>query len=507
MGILKLKKNLNSNNTETYKKNLSGEDAFIVVQNSFCYLENFSNNQIELIKKALTYDNQEVIYELQQMKIQLGLAFRYKNYKKIGWLKSKVADLEENLKICWLKGNRFPTGHLLLVKEALLGIKFDIEDLRENNAPKIDYKWNVERLPSRYYQDEMVSLGVEHHRGVFESAVGTGKTFIAQELIYQLKVPTLVVLPSKDLSIQTFNSFSETFGEDSVELVDGVKKAKTQKPIRICTVHTLTALEKKNALKSILENVGMICIDEVHHAGAKSYSDLLPYFNDIYYRFGFSGTFLRNDSRTLDMWGFLSTVLYRYTAVQATEEGFLTPLKVHVHQIEGLRGSTYHNEYTKNYCQNEELLSAIMNIFNNEVAEGEQLLILVGRKEKSGKVIHEYLNELGISNEYVSGDSKKDVVKQALTNFNSKKTRVLIGSSVIGEGIDIRSTDHLIMAQGGKSEIQVTQAIGRAVRLFPGKEVAHIHDFKFIRTKYLEKHLQNRLDIYKKNFGVMNISE
>jgi superfamily II DNA or RNA helicase len=201
------------------------------------------------------------------------------------------------------------------------------------------------------------------------------------------------------------------------------------------------------------------------------------------------------------MWGFLSTVLYRYSATQATKEGFLTPLKVHVHEIEGIRGSTYPTEYTKNYCQNEALLDSVLSIIKREISKDEQLLILVGRKEKSGNIIHEFLKELGIHSEYVSGDSKRESVRSALQNFNSKKTRILIGSSIIGEGIDVRSTDHLIMAQGGKSEIAVTQAIGRAVRLYPGKKIAHIHDFKFSYTKYLEKHLNKRLDIYKKNFG------
>ena len=102
---------------------------------------------------------------------------------------------------------------------------------------------------------------------------------------------------------------------------------------------------------------------------------------------------------------------------------------------------------------------------------------------------------------YVSGDDDKKHVTKALKDFNSKKTKILIGSSIIGEGIDIRSTEHLIMAQGGKSEIAVTQALGRLVRLFEGKKMGILHDFWFEDTKYMEKHLIERLDVYKKNFG------
>jgi superfamily II DNA or RNA helicase len=71
---------------------------------------------------------------------------------------------------------------------------------------------------------------------------------------------------------------------------------------------------------------------------------------------------------------------------------------------------------------------------------------------------------------------------------------------VIGEGIDVRSTDHLIMCQGGKSEITMVQAIGRAIRLFDGKLMAFIHDFRFEGTNYMIKHVDDRIDAYLRNF-------
>jgi superfamily II DNA or RNA helicase len=475
----------------------------IIVNNSFCKIENFNDSNIQLIKKTLTYENAEALYELKQIKIQLALAYRYKNYKKLAWLKHRIGELEANTEICWLKDNQFPTGHLELVKEALgsAGVKYEVSDARRSLALPVHYRWSTNPKPPRYYQTDVVGLGKARHRGVFELAVGTGKTLMAQMLIYEIKVPTLVVVPSKDLCTQTADEYIKAFGKAAVELVDSSKKAQTKKPIRICTVHTLAALRRKDALEPLLADLGMIITDEVHHAAAATYSSLLPYFDHIYYRFGFSGTFMRNDSRTLDMWGFLSTVLYRYSAAQATKEGYLTPFEILVHEIEGRRGSNYHNEYKRNYCQNDDLLEAIHQILESDIAQDAQVLILVGQKEASGKVIHEFLNDLSIHNEYVDGDSDRDYVKRALSNFNAKKTKILIGSSVIGEGIDIRSTDHLIMAQGGKSEIAVTQAVGRLVRLFDGKIKGYLHDFRFNNTRYLIKHLEQRLEIYKKNFN------
>jgi superfamily II DNA or RNA helicase len=58
------------------------------------------------------------------------------------------------------------------------------------------------------------------------------------------------------------------------------------------------------------------------------------------------------------------------------------------------------------------------------------------------------------------------------------------------------------MAQGGKSEIVMVQAVGRAVRLYPNKKIAVIHDFIFENTKYMRKHFDSRFEIYKRNFDV-----
>lgn len=475
----------------------------IVIGNSYCQLKGFPIEAVDIVRSRLTYDNQEVIYEVQQLKVSLAMAFRYKKLQKVRWMKARIAELEQRIEICWLKGDQFPTGHLKLVQETLEEHKapYSIEDRRRNRVAKVKLPWAHTLPEPRYFQKDMLELGLKEHRGVFESAVGSGKTYIMQLLAHHIATPTLVIVPSKDLGVQTFDSFTHAFGKKNVELIGAGAKIVQKKPIRICTVQTLAAAQKKGRdLKNLLDGIGMLCIDEVHHAGAQSYTNLLPQFDHIYYRFGFSGTFMRNDSRTLDMWGFLSTVLYKYSAAQATREGYLTPLKVLVHEVTGSKGTTYQREYNANYCSNPELLVSLKRLFENFISDDDQVLILVGRKDKSGKIIHEFLDELGIHSAYVSGDSKRDDVKQALADFNAKRVKVLVGSSIIGEGIDVRSTDHLIMAQGGKSEIAITQALGRAARLFPGKEVAWIHDFRFLGTKYLEKHLEQRLEIYRRNF-------
>ena len=246
-----------------------GSNAVITISNSFCKIDGFRDVDIDLIRKTLTYENSEVLYEIQQTKILIGMAYRYKNLKRVNWLKIKMGQLEDARMTCWLKNDQFPTGHLLIVLTALDDAKssFVVVDVRVNNATRVEYQRNAAIPPMRYYQKDMVDLGVKNHRGVFVAACGAGKTRIYQELVYALKVPVLLVIPAKDLCGQIYDDFVSFFGNKDVALIDEIKLAlkDSTKPIKVCTIHTLTGLLKKDALGTFLKDIGMVIFDEAHH--------------------------------------------------------------------------------------------------------------------------------------------------------------------------------------------------------------------------------------------------
>lgn len=473
------------------------------IYNSYCRLnEGFSKESLQLIKTVLTYRN-DIDAELNNLFFQLKKAKRNNNNKLYHLTLKKIQKLKESEWVCWFNDNQFPTGLLNIVKAALESIKEPYQeiDLRKRPPKELILNWNNTPHTLRYYQKEMLDLGLKEGRGVFESCVGSGKSLVMGYLIKEISVPSLVIVPSVALGLQLENDFKFWFGKNKVDTVDTkkVRSGKILKPIRIATIQSLASLQKSGELRHLLKDVKAVIGDEIHHAGSNSYTNLLPDMEHIYYRFGFTGTFLRGDARVLDMWGFLSNVLYRYPAFQAIQEGYLTPLEINIYDLPGRSSKSYHKEYDLNYCGNPVLLKAVLEICLN-ASENDQILILVKNKDKSGKILNEFLNLQGIENTYISGDDKKEIINSSISDFNEKKIKVLLGSSVIGEGIDIRSTDHLIMCQGGKSEVVIVQASGRVVRLFDGKKIAKIHDFNFINTKYMSKHLKVRENIYQRNF-------
>jgi superfamily II DNA or RNA helicase len=492
-------------------------DFTLTIHNSYCAISQGIPQHIEqTVEKILTYQNDIKAEEA-------NIFYRMKMLKKFGVKKKKtetsedararakkqMKDYQDQLKalkdsewVCWYQNRQFPTGLKNIVCDVLDAVKanYTINDQRIKPKPYAILPWNNKPFEPRYYQKEAIDLSLSEGRGVVESAVGTGKSLMMAYVIKELSVNTLVVVPSRGLLQQIYNDFTIWFGSSAVQMVDSqkVRRGDSLQPIRIITIQSLAALQKSGDLGLLIGDVDAMFLDEFHHAGSSSYTNLLPEIGHIYHRFGFTGTFLRNDNKILDLWGFLSTKLYSYPAWKAIKEGYLTPLTVITHNLAGKRKMKYQKEYDENYCGNQDLLEEVRSICTNY--QTEQILILVNKKDKSGKIIHEYLNALGIANSYISGDDDKQVITDTISDFNDLKIRIMVGSTVISEGIDVRSTDHLINCQGGKSPINVVQSTGRAVRLFKGKTMAYRHDFNFIGTKFLSKHFASTIETLKRNF-------
>jgi superfamily II DNA or RNA helicase len=457
---------------------------------------------VERIAEKLTYFNEEAHFE----KINLQIAARkYRNnpqiIKKIQW---KLKFVEENIWVCLLGSDlSFGTGLLDLVLGVLTTEKceYQIKDARIKPESDQIFRWSNSQPTLRPYQAEMVELALREHRGVFNSAVGSGKTFIFINIIKKLSVDTLIVVPSRALKSQIQDDLISAFGRGVVESIDtkSAERGKKFKPIKLVTIQTLTSLKKRGLLGKLLDPVRLLVLDEAHRAGAESYTALLPDLDHIYYRFLFSGTFLRNDSKTLELWSICSRVLYSYYPRDAIRDGFLTPTHFFIHQVCGMAEESYQKEYSANYCGGSELLKCILSLVQTN--SEKTILILVNRKDSSGNIIHQLLKDHNLDNVYISGDDKPSHIEKIRQQYNAGKIKILIASQIFGEGVNIKPVELLINAQGGKSEIATVQSIGRGVRLFKNKDILEVHDFLFGGTKYLARHLKQRLDIYERNFG------
>ena len=95
---------------------------------------------------------------------------------------------------------------------------------------------------------------------------------------------------------------------------------------------------------------------------------------------------------------------------------------------------------------------------------------------------------------------------EAIEKFNTGAVKLLIGTSAVSTGVDLKPTQCLIYMQGGISEIKVKQAIGRGTRMgVPGKKDCWVVDFIVMGSKTLERHAMARKEMYEELIGEVDI--
>lgn len=460
-----------------------------------------SEEILKKLQKVLSFTDESVKFDMQKMIFGMNKAKAAGNEKMVGYCKMQYAKLKANQLKCYVTDEGVCyAGHLGYIEKALKeeDLSYELIDVRK--IPEKSIKCELKgKVTPRWYQTAALKVAETKPTGVVASCVGSGKSYVAAGLIAQKKVKTLVLVPTRDLVTQTSKDLAG-FLTCSVGATDDCD-------VIVTTQAGILSKHKKGELKRWLKtnSIDMIIYDELQHSASDGFVGLLPDLARVYFRYGLTGTFHRPDGKTLALHAFLSEVLFTYTAKQATEEGFLTPLQHVIHELPGKSSPDYQREYKANYCNPKMPLLAVISKIVWQCPEEAQILIMVNQKDAGGAEIQKYLNASGVASVYISGDDKRQTVNDAIARFNSKQIAVLIGSKIIGEGIDIRSTDHLIMAQGGKSSVAITQALGRAVRLNPGKTVATVHDFEFVNTKFMVKHLDSRVKLYHNVFASKEI--
>jgi len=106
---------------------------------------------------------------------------------------------------------------------------------------------------------------------------------------------------------------------------------------------------------------------------------------------------------------------------------------------------------------------------------------------------------------------------ELVKRFNEGKLPILVGTSCISTGTDIPVVKFLVYWQGGSSEIQVKQAIGRGTRITSNKNFCHIVDFK-VDDRHMDsngrwkrgpvgRHADIRKEIYDDLYGPVTMAE
>src|SRR6185295_4275346 len=100
-------------------------------------------------------------------------------------------------------------------------------------------------------------------------------------------------------------------------------------------------------------------------------------------------------------------------------------------------------------------------------------------------------------------NGQDDTTRHYIKKFNNRELLSLVGTTgILGEGVDTKPCEYVIIAGLGKAKSAFMQQVGQAIRTYPGKETAKIILIKDKSHKFLLRHFNTQVRILKEEYGV-----
>lgn len=469
------------------------------------------------------YTSSQIKGELPQPVFQeLRKTLRYKNTAyRPGFVKQKTW-IKEWIELLSPKRRIFPSGLLYMVEEVLQkhSVAYKIDDLRTKPTPKQQLPLVNKTL--RDYQQETEEACLREGSGIVRAATGAGKTLIFTSLLGKYNgLKRIVYVRKLDLMRQTIRVIEQELGIEVGQVGGGVVDIKELTVVMIPTAAIAVGEkyvkyeysedddtdkelamslsdQQKLAIKQYIEEAECFVVDECHAIASKSVQLINKHSKKAYYRFGFSATPWREDGADILLNATTGPQLSDINASSLIEKGFLVPPRVHFYKMMPEKGqqtpSKYNEAYTKFIVENEKRNDKIVKLTKRLVENGDRPVIIVQR-QKHGEILEGQLQKQGVDVQFIYGKTSLSDREYALEQFQEGVLDVIIGSSILQEGIDIPCITALVNASCGKASGAYYQKIGRAIRTF-GEDKTRAIVIDFVdEVKWFKQHAKARIKI------------
>jgi len=357
-------------------------------------------------------------------------------------------------------------------------------------------------LKLRSYQLEAIAAIREHLDAHTRTAVvlptGMGKTVVFSHLIAQTIETTgkkVVVLVHRDELAEQAASKVRSVAPDAVVGIVKAERNEIDADVLVCSVQTLARPRRREMIDP--DAVGMVIVDECHHALARSWREVLDHFGKQ--TVGFTATLARGDGLGLgDVW---ESVAYERSIEYGIDHGFLSDVRGQSVTIDGFDLATIAK--SRGDYQEGKLGDALISVnAGSAVAEAYREFataadgsirrgILFAPTVASAFHFADALNAEGIATETITGETSKEDRELAYKKFAAGDLRVLSNCMVLTEGFDAPHAEVAVIARPTQSAPLYTQMVGRVLRPFPGKVDALVLDVVGIAGKHALKTLKD----------------
>jgi superfamily II DNA or RNA helicase len=345
------------------------------------------------------------------------------------------------------------------------------------------YKFQQEAIREVY---SLIKNNIQ--RILFCSPCGSGKTRMASQIIFDatvrakkpLKVVFLVSLNC--LIDQSLESFAE-MGITDVSVLQGDRSFNLDASVIIASIQTITSRAKKQSIREVLGNPGLIFSDECHWlCYQKTYALIQEtYTNSSTIFIGLTATPYRTkSSQHLGQW--FDEVVVAAQPPDLIKQGILVPCRIF--------GFGKSFDYTKidighdgdyNISQIE---AQATNKVNSKFFVEQYKKLASNRKTVAfcatvnhAKVLCEDFNSAGVVAEFLAAETPKEVRSQIFDRLKNGDTMVICSVGTLNAGWNCPIVSCVMVVRPTTSTALFYQMGGRGSRRFPGKENYLILDF------------------------------
>jgi superfamily II DNA or RNA helicase len=385
-------------------------------------------------------------------------------------------------------------------------------DSRRRPDPNHDVPfWFVDasKPPLFDYQEAAVRAAVEAGRGVIVAPPRAGKTRILGELVRVLNQPVLWVAPTTSIVDQTARVLLDLgLPKHELRILGGEWLAKDALP----RVWLGTAAAVASIPKEIATSREVIVIDELHHTTKQGSwgRELHRLFPHVFHWYGASGTYFRSSGDDMALEAFLSGVVYSISGEELIARGRLVKTKLAFLPVVTERLKRGRDPRVDGIVRHDHRNALIASCALHLASLGRRVLIMCAIKEQ-GNRIAEIVNHHGPRTKRGGHDfaeflyrgrggtqSAADMAfrrKMIAAFLDGSGPAVLIGTSLLGEGVDLPDCDAIIWASAQSAAVSYLQGMYRVSTAAPGKSTALAIDFADRHHPKLLEGSMKRLEI------------
>ena len=393
-------------------------------------------------------------------------------------------------------------------------IDYEIEDERQQGRNiNVDFKGEL-----RPEQDRALKELMKYDNGILHAATAFGKTVVSSAIIAQKKVNTLIILESSAL-IEQWKDALEKFLDIDEELpsyetkTGRVRKRKSligtlqgahDSMTGIIDIAMAGSLCKKGEYHKLLNEYGLVLIDECHHSASETIANVLKELK-VKYVYGVTATPKRGDGLEKINYMLIGPIRYSYTAKEkAKEQGIqhlVYPRFTRTVPPRGvITGKMHPNEAYEIIHNNDLRDEQIVDDVKNCVSAGRTPVVLSRYKDHSEKLymrLKSYADYVFLMTGNNSKKEHRKILEQMRQVGNDESMVLVATGSLVGEGFDFPRLDTLFMATPVSFRGVVEQYAGRLNRDYAGKENVIIYDYVDNHIPMFDNMYMKRLKAYK----------